>query len=251
MKKTKVGILNNSIYQPMIKNIEIAANEYNYEVFKLSEEQITKFIFENRFDLVMVNPYILAKVFKFADFRIIPTRIMASVSYSDQASINFNGNPKVINELLVPNNEDFFVKIAQILLSERYNVFPVTKLYNNIGEIGDNTCSMIYNTDENQGQLDISEDFFDSFEIPLLHAFWIVRNEEEPLNVKEFINKAFDSEILGEFSIQELHHEEVIREGSMITQWDDEIKSSLEQIYQLLYFRQFIDELPEIKLVEL
>jgi len=250
MKKIRVGALSNSIYQPMIKNIDLAAKEFNYEVFKLSEQQIVKFILENRFELMMVNPYILARIFKFADFRIIPTRIMASVAYTDHASINFMGNVKRIEELLVPNKDDYFTKVAQILLSERYNVFPDTKVYNSISEIGENTCSLIYNTDENQGQLDISEDFFDSFEIPLLNGFWIVRNEEEPEGVKEFIEMAFDSEITGEYSIQEVHHDDVIREGSIITNWDDDIKSALEQIYQLLYFRQFIDELPEIKFMD-
>lgn len=250
MRKNRVGVISNSIYHPMIKNIDLAAKEFGYEVLRLTEQQITKFILENRFELMMVNPYIMAKIFKFADFRIIPTRIMASVSYSDQASVNIIGNLNKIDELLVPSNEDYFTKIAEILLSERYNIFPKITVYNSISEIGENTCSLIYNTDENQGQLDISEDFFETYEIPLINAFWIVRNEEEQANVKEFIEKSFDSEISGEYSIQEIHDKEVIREGSMITRWDNDTKSSLEQIYQILYFRQFIDELPEVKLVE-
>lgn len=249
MKKTRVGVLNNNIYQPMIKNIDLLASEYDFEVFKLNEAQLTKFILENRFELMLVNPYILARVFKFADFRIVPTRILAAVSYTDQASINFSGNLTRISELLVPSSVDYFTKIAQILLSERYNIFPEIKVYNTISEIGENTCSLIYNDEENQGQLDISEDFFESFEIPLVNGLWIVRNEEEPHHVKDIIEKSYDSEITNEYSIQEMHHNEVIREGSIITRWDDDVKSALEQIYHLLFFRQFIDELPEIKIL--
>ncbi len=249
MKKVRVGVLSNSIYRPLIQNIDEVAQEFNYEIFRLSEAQITNFIKENRFDVILVNPYILSKVFKFADFRIIPTRVMASVSYTNQVSIRFRDNLYKFDELYVPDKEDYFTKIAQILLSERYDIFPSLKTYNNLEELEKSDCSLIYNDNDTYGQLDICEDFFETYEMPLLLGFWIVRNEEEPNNVKEFIERAFDITMNGEYPIYEQDKGSIIREGSIITNWNEDIKNSLEQVYQLLYFRQFINELPEIKIM--
>ncbi|HRP01688.1 MAG TPA: hypothetical protein PLE30_03470 [Candidatus Kapabacteria bacterium] len=250
MKKIRVAILDNPIYSPLVQNIDKVAEEFSYEVFKLNEPQITKFILENKFDLMLVNPYILARTFKFADLRIVPTRIIASVSYTNQASINFKGNLRTISELFVSNKEDFLTKVALILLSERYNLFPEAKNYSNLGELSEDSCSLIYNDSGKQGQLDLSEDFFETYEMPLINAFWIVRNEEEPLKLKEFIEKCYDKEINDEFSIKEIRDSEIIREGSIITKWSSEIQNALEQIYQLLYLRHFIDEIPAVKLME-
>jgi len=251
MKKIRIGVPNNHIYSGLINNNEDCKKNRDIEVFRLPENQVSSLFADNRFDMALLTPLGLGRIFTKSDFRIVPTRILASNSFTGLASINIAGNLRNIHELMVPETSDYWVQIAQILLSERYGIFPKIKSYKNAVELLEGSCSFVYNHQNLSGQLDVSEDWFETYEIPLIYGLWIVRNEEEPENLIEIIEEIAGKGIENEIQIIDEKYADYDRRGSIITKWDLDMEESLEQIYQLLFFRQLIDKLPSIKLLNI
>lgn len=248
MRKIRVGLPNTSIYSSIIQDFKNFIEKDKYEIFSVPEEHLTKLILDNRLDLSLINPLILGKIFKNSDFRIIPSNTLSFISYCDIASIKFEENQKKIEKLIVPNLNDYFSIIAKILLSERYNFFA--EIIKKPSVVLNNAIELIYNNlDEVSGQLDFTEDWFDTYEIPLVTGFWIVRNEEEPFEAIELLKQISANRTANEIEIIEKSENTIVREGSIAHFWDNEIKDALEQILQLLFFHQVIDEIPAIKLI--
>ncbi len=101
--------------------------------------------------------------------------------------------------------------------------------------------------------MDVSEDWFETFDIPLPIGFWVVRNEEEPANVMEFTKKFALDDLPEEIEIKPHagHNQyDIDRQGFILTRWNDESKSALEQTLEFLYYHRLLPELPAVKIFQ-
>ncbi len=251
--KQKIYIPSNFPFIDIIANIENICKIRNFELIKTSEKICIEHTLSNRSALSLLSPLGYGLGVKNADFRIVPTKIAAFVGYSSKSSMFFKQGLKNIEKIAVNDTEIYLVKIAQILLSERYDIeakFEKTEL--KLPDILKNYDSAIlYEHNHSYHSIDISEDWFETYEIPLIAGLWVVRNEEEPIDVIEltesFAINGLEEEIdINHYDSSNIEHHH--REGKILTQWNDEIKNSFEQTLELLYYHRLLPEIPSVKI---
>ena len=94
--------------------------------------------------------------------------------------------------------------------------------------------------------LDVTEEWFDAFEMPLPIAFWVCRASGQTENLTEIIRALPDKNYKG--NLQNI--ENIGSEGDvLITQWNEDVENSLEQVLQFLYFHQFFSDVPAVKVL--
>ncbi|MDX9790702.1 MAG: MqnA/MqnD/SBP family protein [Candidatus Kapabacteria bacterium] len=249
--KQRIYVPNNFQYPDIICNIENVCKERNFELIRIDEKTCIEHTLLNRASLTLMSPYGYGLGVKNADFRIIPTHTAGIVGYSAKASLYFKSGLSTIDKIACPNPDDFMMKIGKILLSERYDIHAeFEKAKGTAAELLEsNAVVMDYGNDRSLSSMDISEDWFETFEIPLLLGVWVARNEEEPKEVEE-LTRLFTSEILPDesaiFNSDDDTPEE--RQGRILTRWTDETKSALSQTLELLYYHRLLPEIPAIKI---
>lgn len=244
--KKRIYVSANFPFPEILGNIESVCHERGFELIKTDEKTCREHLLLNRASLALLSPLGYGLGVKSADYRIIPTYTAGLVSYTGKASLYFNSGLTTLDKIGSNNPEDFMMIIGQILLSERYEIDAVTEFAKGSTEelLKKYSSVMAYGSSENTNSMDISEDWFESFEIPLILGFWVARNEEEPEDVVE-LTKLFAVDDLPE-EIEIFAENE--REGKILTKWNSEIKLSLEQTLELLYYHKLLPEIPAVKI---
>lgn len=237
----------------IIANIESVCIDKGFELIKIDEHSVSEQFLRNRGSLALLSPIGYGKGVKSADYRIIPTLAAGLVAYSGRASLYFKSGLTTLNTIGAEYPDDFMMVIGKILLSERYDISAELKRKKgSVGEIlNDLDAAMAYGIDTNYNSMDISEDWFESFEIPLPIGVWVCRNEEEPVDVVELTKLFAMDELPEEIEIDVNHtsyNNNGEREGRLITHWNDDMKSAFEQTLELLYYHRILPEIPAIKI---
>lgn len=251
--KNRIYIPSNFTFPQIFANAKSICEEHNIDLLEVEEKICREHTLLNRSILSLLSPLGYGLGVRKADFRIIPTKVVAYVGYSGDYSLYFKKGLKSIDKIGVRNPDDYITHISKILLSERYDIeadFVKTNL--DLPEALEE-YEAVLSRERNRDfhSLDICEDWFDTFEIPLIFATWVTRNEEEPEDIIELTRKFADKNLIDEIAIStnsglgEEHHN---REGQILTKWDDDIQNAYEQTLELLYYHRLITEIPAIKI---
>jgi hypothetical protein len=249
----RIYVPNNFPVPEILGNIEFVCKERGYELIKVEEKICREHFLLNRGSLALLSPIGYGMGLKSADFRIIPTNTAGLVGFGGKASLYFKSGLSTLDKIGCNHPDDFMMVIGNILLSERYEIHSeLEKAQGSVGDILKGySAAMAYGIDENFSSMDISEDWFETFEIPLPLGFWVVRNEEEPEDVIE-LTRAFAMDDLPEEIEVEYHHsshnDNNEREGRIITHWNGDIATALEQTLELLYYHKILQEIPAVKI---
>jgi len=251
----KIGIPNREIYNPLIERFEQIKAEYNLNLFRDSDERIAELFSQKKLDVALLNPIGYANGIGIADYRIIQQTCIAYENYTGELSIFFNRSANQFKSLAAVDEHDYLTVVARIILAERYDSFPEIK------EVKSGLDAMLESCDTavvwqgstgNDYALDISENWFDTYEFPLPIGFWVCRADDYPQNINEIIAKLVNPELPDEFPIMEHFHvaeSEYEREGVVHYRWSEDIETSLNETMQLLFVLQVLDAIPEIKLL--
>jgi predicted solute-binding protein len=251
----KIAIPKNEIALNLINNFENIKDRYNIILHKLDEEKCIELLKANRIDATILNPLSYGLFLTEPDIRIIPGPAYSAIGYTGLASINFKENLSQINSIAMPEKENFLITIGRLLLKEKFDIDPtVIKLNEKNEEAISKADAFITlgNSGNKSSSLDVTDEWFDAFEMPLPLAFWVCRAEEHPENIETIINELMT--IKGQ---EEEHiHEELEdkkdysgREGTILWKWNDEIEKSLEQCMQFLFFHQIFPAIPAVKVL--
>jgi len=251
----KIAIPKNEIATKLISNFENVKDKYNLVVNKLDEEKCLELLVANRVDATILTPLSYGALLGKPDLRIIPGPAYTAIGYTGLASINFKENLGKIDSIAILEKDDFLITLGRLLLKEKFDIDPkIIKLK----EIDENTLSIadatitLGNIGNTWSALDVTDEWYDAFEMPLPLAFWVCRAEEHPENIETIINELMTTD-----SKEEEHiHEELNdkkgysgREGSILWKWNDEAEKSLEQCMQFLFFHQIFQAIPAVKLL--
>ncbi len=246
--KTKIAIPSNKIYAKLVANARQVCKDKGYELLVLPESQCNEMMLKNRVDAALVTPLGYAAGTNVADFRIIPGPVLFSSGYTKLASLFFSEGLSVIKSIASPGPEDYIMKIGKILLSERYGIHAeLVKSAGTKEELLDEFDSALLWREGHHGDnsLDISEEWFVSYEMQLPLAFWIVRHEEAPDDIENTV-RAFADDDLGQFEIYDEIYD--YRKGSLTYMWDDTLEEALLHTILLLYYHQLTTEISAIKI---
>ncbi|MFC2130862.1 MqnA/MqnD/SBP family protein [Bacteroidota bacterium] len=252
----KLAIPDNFIYNWLIKNSEIVCRDYNVKIYKVSEEKCIELMLSGKVDTALLSPRGYGLGVGKTDFVIIPSAAFSTVGFTGLASIYFKEDLRTIETIATPSPDDFLIKIGILMLAERYNMHPeVIKTEGSVNDLLKKAdAAIIWGFGSAQSNaLDVSEEWFDSFEMPLPLAMWVCKSLEHPENIEEIVMNLSDKNIEAE---QQVLEEEQIdnspclaREGLIIREFNKEIETSLDQTLQFLFFHQHLNEIPAVKIM--
>ena len=236
----KIGVPTHKIYDSLIERFDEFKAKYDIQLFRDAESRIADLFANRKLDIAMLTPAGYAKGLAIADYRIIPEACLAHEEFTGELSMFFNPASNRFKVLSVNDEHEYLTMIVRMILAERYDSFPEVKVMHA----------------ENKGTdvaLDVSEQWFDSFEFPLPLALWVCRNEE----LEEDIVRQIITSIKAEDAVAELHIEEnfnvagidYLREGNIHYEWNDDIRQALSDTLQMLFVSQYINDIPEVKVL--
>lgn len=245
--KIKIAVYNDPVVNTLFSNFDA---EESVDIFKTDEKTALELLVNSKVDCAMLNPLTYSQATGKSDLRILPAPMIISHGYSKLMSLFFNNNLHEFGTCGIPAGESYLTTIFKTLLHERYEMSP--RFIADSGTPADlltkYDAAIIKGYDpDNEKSMDIGEDWQQTYEIPLIAAFWAVRNEEEPQNIQEIITK-----ISGSGSVTTVVNasgkNEYEREGKITRSWDDETADAMTHVLHLLYYKQIIDNIPEIKI---
>lgn len=244
--KIRAAIPRNPLTEKFIDFDRIGGNSSNIETFVLDEALSSEMLSLGRVELALLTPLQYSRLIN-NDLRIIPTYYISLYGYSNVAGIFFKKDLRTIAKAAYSKKDEFLGAMMSILLSEKHDLFPDLKELSNNSDF-DAFIDWI-KKDEKLFALDISEEWADISDIPLPFYFWCVRNDDALTPLKEAIPKLLKESALQEgFEIID-DEEDEYRSGRINYIWNDNSKTEIEEIIKLLFFRQFIEQIAEVKIL--
>jgi hypothetical protein len=250
--KIRIGIPNNAIFSKLYINSDLIKEKYNLEIIILPEQEILKLFKARRLDIALLTPLGYGSGVKIADYRIIDGPCLASIGFTGYASILMKSGIKNIQKLNSNSADDFMMIIGRILLAERYDInlkLESQKLENSL-LFADSDVSIIWgNETEAPIKFDISEDWYDTYSFPLPLAVWCTYGDDPIDNCKSIIHDLADASLkeFEDIKLIDSYGEE--KSCELIWKWNDDFKNAIDEMVQLLFFHQYISEVPKIKLI--
>lgn len=250
----KIGVPTNKIYDKIFARFDEIKDAYGLELKRLPESRLIKLFHLNQFDIALLSPIGYANNPTKTDLRIIPSACLATASATGLAEFSFNSGLTDVRTCAVEGNGDFLIETAKILLEERYSIAPnFVEATPPVSDMLGKADSAIAwgKADSAAMSMDVSELWFDSYEMPLPIAFWVVRNEEHPEEIVEIIKGLHEKDIPAEESIYSDFDDSGEAEllGKLFWYWSQDIENALEETFQLLFCRQLIPDIPAIKIL--
>lgn len=247
--KLRFAIPNN----PIFKDYYSRSNQ-DIDIMLLEEKQCIEMISSKKVEAAILSPYGYSKGVAVSDYRIVPGPILALMGYTGFSSVYFRNDLTNIFNSSIDNPDDFISIATKIIFSEKYDIALSPKLLSIEIDIEIKNSDVIISSKvskENKPILDISEDWFDTFEFPLILGFWVINSEHEGIDFLSIINSIADPSLPSEEIITETipeNENRQARSGSIIRKWNPEIETPLEETIKLLYYHQYIKEIAAVKL---
>ena len=248
----KIAVPDNKIFKPLYMNSESVSKQFNVTLLPMPENQVTEMMLNNRVDIALITPEGYGRGLAKADFRIIPGPALATTGYTALASMYFRRNLDVISSCSSPAPDDFLIRIGHKLMAENFAYHGDLK--KDSGKSADllknSDSAIVYGShDFEEVAIDISEEWFLTYEMPLPLVFWVCRNEEIPDDPRPVVEKLASAELIDEEDVVEYNGDDDsgIRRGILHWKWTDEMKLALDQTLQFLFLRQMLTAIPAVK----
>ena len=252
--KIKIAIPDNVIYRQLFSNAESVCKEFGITLIKAPEREVARLFETNSVDVAFLTPMDYGRGTRIADYRVIPVNVFAIDGYSRIASTFFKPGQITIKTCGSPTPDDFIMSIGKILLAERYSIIvdlqkTATDKKDEILEAHDSAMLWKKNFFDDTA-LDITEDWQDTYTIPLVLGAWVVRHEEEPEGIERIL-KLFEADSLDDSKpvIDKIFDASEPRMGKLIHKWNEEIEKSFDALLEILFYHQFTNEIASVKLM--
>jgi len=248
----KIAIPQNSIYNLILKNVDEVCKSNNIELIKVIPERTGDLFRKRLVDVALLSPLDYFRGSGKGDYRIIPGACLAVNGYSGLLSLNFKPNLRTINKSSVNFDNEYLLSITRIILAERYDMF-IEFIRDNaeLEEAFTKYDAALLLNHSSEGSIDITEDWYLSYDIPLPLAYWVGFNEEFDEEINDYIKLfAGIEDSAKELAIIKSHTEEE-RNGKYLIEWNDIHKEALERTADLFYYHNLVSEIADINVAEL
>ena len=252
---TTIVLPTNPIFDIYCKNKDEVEARYGTRIIRLPEKDCISTMLYNRADAAFLSPLGYGLGLGRADYRIVEGPALGLLGYTKTASIYFKEGLVTLASAMSDEPDDFIMLMANLLLREMYDIeLDLKKNTEGIDKIlGVADAAILWgNKQEIPNSLDISDEWFEFFNYQLPLGFWVCRNEEHPIAIKEIITDLIGPAFTLEDDILEelpLDKDLLPRQGRILRKWDDDMEQALEQTISLLYYHQFLSEIPAIKIL--
>lgn len=254
----KIAVPDNRLYSNLYSRWQQVGDLYKLDVRTLTESKVSNLMLSNQVDLALLNPQSYGIAVNRADYRIIPGPALSTQDYTGILSLFFKKGLHTISKCGISDNDDFFSEIAKILLAENFNIYPDYIISNAFNEeesnipFGCDSAIVWKESTAAENALDISEEWYQNYEIPLPLLFWVCRAETLHTNLDDLIRSISNDELLREENVYDatVDNEKTGRRyGKLIWHWNEEIEYALSQVLELLYYHQLLPEIADVKIM--
>ncbi|PKL79643.1 MAG: hypothetical protein CVV25_07175 [Ignavibacteriae bacterium HGW-Ignavibacteriae-4] len=252
--KIKIAIPDNPIFRELFFNADAVCKEFGITLIRTSEREVATLFETNRVDVAFMTPMDYGRGTRISDYRIVPANVYAVSGYSRIASTFFKPGLKTITSCGSPNAKDFIMSIGKILLAERYNIIvdlAETKSEKKDEILAEFDSAMLWKKNfADDTALDITEDWLDTYDMPLVMGTWVTRHEEEPNDLTRIL-RLFESDSLhGTKKVTDKPNEEYDpREGEILYTWNEEMEKSYDALLEILFYHQLTNEMATVKIM--
>lgn len=252
--KIKIAIPDNPIYKQLFFNAEAVCKEFGITLITAPEREVAKLFETNSVDVAFLTPLDYGRGIKISDYRVVQSNVFAISGYSRVASTFFRQGANTIRSCGSPTPDDFIMAIGKILLAERYSIhidIEKTNLHSESEILDKYDSAMLWKKNFlDDSALDITEDWFDTYAIPLVMGAWVVRHEEEPEGIERIL-KLFEADSLQSDKpvIDRFFDASEPRMGKLLHEWNDEIEQAFDALLEILYYHQYTSEIATVKLI--
>ena len=253
--KTRIAIPVDEIFSGLIVNKEEVCKKYDVRIFELDEDKCFELYLSNKADVILISPLTYGLNIGKSDSMIIPASALSLIGYTEIASIIFKKELKTFETIATQFPESYLFSISKLLLAERYDMLPKTLIVQGTeSKLLENADSAFIRgkSKENFNSLDIGEEWYDTFEMPLPLAFWICKSEEYPEDIINILKELSNFDKTKEINIFEetgKYSELPVRQGIISCEFSKEFEEALAQVFHFLYYHQLIGDIPEIKIL--
>lgn len=239
--KYNIAVFENNLTAPLFAKAD------REELIITDETGVASKLADGSADIALMDPISYLRAFKKTDLRILPATVVAAAGYTELINLSFKQNLKTFSKLSTSFVSEYLIRISMITLSERYSMECEINTTTN-----DDTDAVLtmYGEPIGDNSLDITEDWFDSFEFPLPIAFWAVRADFDATDAIDLVKSIADDDLIPIEPINELTDSTTYsaRGGEIFWQWDDRLESALDEVFEMLYYYGYSSEIYEAKI---
>lgn len=253
--KIKLAIPENLPIKPQKEALERFTNENNITIFQLQEKQCIELYLSGKVDACLVNPLDYGKNLDKSDSVIVPYSAISIIDYTEVASLIFEKELDTFQTIATSNASSFLFIATKLILAERYDMVLKETIFDGSEKdmLAKADCAFILGKSKNDfNSLDIGEEWYDTFEMPLPFTFWICRTEEHPDDIEKIIlafSEIVESKSLGINENKTKHNDIPERHGRIEIGFNPEFEEALAQTFHFLYYHQQIKDIPELKIL--
>ena len=262
----RLAIPNDSLYTPITRRAEelAAASQGAIVLRRGTEEECEQWLANNLVDAALVSIAAYGRACVVQDYRIVPSTLCVLMGWTNAGSILFAENIDVPQRAAASNPAQFLTQAAAIVLDEQYDISLNIEKVSEISEKTTSTYECVIATHSeiaNPRGMDISEEWDMAFSYPLPLVLWVCRNEyvldagSETLQRMEEVLRTTRLCADENLEAREARYEQQstgdadLRDGIIQWIWSDDILEALQQTLQLLFYRQLLSDIPEIKVL--
>jgi hypothetical protein len=262
----RLAIPNDSLYTPITRRAEelAAASQGAIVLRRGTEEECEQWLANNLVDAALVSIAAYGRASVVQDYRIVPSTLCVLMGWTNAGSILFAENIDVPQRAAASNPAQFLTQAAVIVLDEQYDISLNIEKVSEISEKTTSTYECVIATHSeiaNPRGMDISEEWDMAFSYPLPLVLWVCRNEyvldagSETLQRMEEVLRSTRLCADENLEAREARYEQQsigdadLRDGIIQWIWSDDILEALQQTLQLLFYRQLLSDIPEIKVL--
>lgn len=253
MKNQVIAIPDNPLYAPLIEHVDAVAAEHKFDVVRVPEQRCSELLLRNSAELALITPLGYGQAVGRADYRIIrgPALITRGLTY--MASVYMRENAERLEQYVSTHADDFMMRVGAMILNEKFGLSvdvqsvkpaPIRDLlreYDIVANWGFEP--------EQKVVLDISDEWSDLTGLSLPMLMWACRPDDMPENIAEIVQAFTAQDMQAQTIIEQTYHgANAEREGTIFWQWEDDTESALKRLFEMMFFLQYIREIPAVKI---
>jgi hypothetical protein len=242
-------------FKPLIDNVSKVISDYDTNIEFVNEEKAMKMLDSGEVELAFLNPLTYGNLTSLENFSILPTTCLSAANYSNLEKIYLNDNLKVIETFGIHSDTFFLEYITKIILIEKFDFDIKAEYYDDIAEY--NLFKFdAFLSEENIStlkSLDLTEEWFDSFEFELPLGFWVAKKNADTEKLKEITFKLATNDLENVRVYEEVHNGdlEYEREGFIKYRFDAQTEKAIDEILELFYEMGLMEEMKDSKVISI
>lgn len=251
----RIAVPSHPYLESLTTGVVEACRGAGWTVHVVSEAEVTSMLQRKLVDLALITPLAYGTAVGTSDLRIVPVSCMVMHDFTHVVGISIRDGAEEIATMGSHSPTDFLSVLGGLLMQEKYGAEP-SYLIDLSSDDRHVDCTIDVITDRSDAfHLDLSEEWFDAAEMPVVTAIWACHADANDASIAEataILSRSTPGaiEVHEDYTLVLDGEEDVIeRDGRITWTWDAEVEEALEAMLTFLYFHQRLTAMPALKIL--